>query len=461
MTSLRPTALDLFAGAGGLSLGFEQAGFDVLAAVEYDPIHAATHAFNFPATTVVCADASQVTPDELHEAAAKGWALHGRTGEWDRQLDVLIGGPPCQGFSTGGKRQADDARNKLVFAFARLVGELQPRYFVMENVQGLASFLADESGERLLDVLIRDLEDHGYEVNKPSVLNACAFGVPQDRRRLFLVGGRSGERLPSMPMATTRGRVRRPGAAIPSGANAEGLPACPSVWDAIGDLPDVDGFPGLVASDEVELSLAAEGAMDRKASLYSRVLRGLDTDPTDFAYRRSWDPGVLTSSCRTTHTDAVRTRFASTPQGFPEAVSRFYRLHREGVAPTIRAGTHYERGSFNAPRPIHPVADRVISVREAARLHSFPDWFRLHWTKWHGFRQVGNSVPPQVGRSVANTIIQAMDAPIGVPDKLIELGDPDLLLLENREAAKRLGADLDRMPRNSLRVRTESLPTAA
>jgi len=461
MTANRPTAIDLFAGAGGLSLGFEQAGFDVLAAVEYDPIHAATHAFNFPATEVVCADASDVTAAGLLDAAAVGWRRHERTGDWDRQIDVLVGGPPCQGFSTGGKRQADDARNKLVFAFARLVGELQPRYFVMENVQGLASFLADERGERLLDVLVRTLQAYGYEVARPAILNACAFGVPQDRRRLFLVGARTGECLPELPTPKTRGRVRRPGAPMPTGANLDGLPPCPSVWEAIGDLPDLDRFPGLIASDAVELDLATESAMDTDASAYARLLRGLDTPPDDFGYPRSWDPGLLTSSCRTTHTDAVRSRFASTAQGSAEQVSRFVRLHPEGVAPTLRAGTHYERGSFNAPRPIHPTLDRVISVREAARLHSFPDWFRLHWTKWHGFRQVGNSVPPQVGRSVAHTIIQAMDVAIEAPDKPIELGDPDLLLLENREAAKRLGADVDRMPRNSLRVRTESLPAAA
>jgi DNA (cytosine-5)-methyltransferase 1 len=111
-------------------------------------------------------------------------------------------------------------------------------------------------------------------------------------------------------------------------------------------------------------------------------------------YRRRWDRTVVTSSCRTTHRADVLARFTRTRAGQREAVSHFFLLSRNGVSPTLRAGTHYDRGSFKAPRPIHPVHARVISVREAARLHSFPDWFRFHWTKWHGFREVGNSPPP-------------------------------------------------------------------
>src|SRR5215208_5710013 len=163
----RPTVIDLFARAGGLSLGFEQAGFDVLCALEYDPIHAATHAFNFPRTEIVCSDASEVAVETLRRAAAKGWVAHGRHGDWDGSLDVLIGGPPCQGFSTGGKRASDDDRNQLVFSFARLVGELSPRYFAMENVKGLASFLADETGTLLLDRLVDEFRSQGYTVLEP------------------------------------------------------------------------------------------------------------------------------------------------------------------------------------------------------------------------------------------------------------------------------------------------------
>ncbi len=128
MGSARPTAIDLFSGAGGMSLGVEQAGFDVRAAVEFDPIHAAVHAYNFPDCAVVCADITTVTGDTLRTAARLG----------GRDLDLLFGGPPCQGFSSIGKRALDDPRNALVREFVRLVGELRPRAFIFENVPGLA-----------------------------------------------------------------------------------------------------------------------------------------------------------------------------------------------------------------------------------------------------------------------------------------------------------------------------------
>ncbi|NEO27528.1 MAG: DNA cytosine methyltransferase, partial [Kamptonema sp. SIO4C4] len=126
----RPIAVDLFAGAGGFSLGIEQAGFDVVVAVEKDPVHGAVHQFNFPETLVLCADAAELT-------GAAIWQQIHRILPDATELDLVVGGPPCQGFSSMGKRQGDDARNGLVFEFSRLVRELQPRYFVMENVPGL------------------------------------------------------------------------------------------------------------------------------------------------------------------------------------------------------------------------------------------------------------------------------------------------------------------------------------
>jgi DNA (cytosine-5)-methyltransferase 1 len=189
----RPTAVDLFAGAGGLSLGFEQAGFDVVAAVEYDPVHAATHEFNFPRAQVICADIASLTAEALQQAAERGYTAHGHTAALD-EIDVLFGGPPCQGFSAIGQRLIDDKRNQLVFHFFRLVSELCPRYFVMENVPGIgrgghASILAQ---------LVCEFEDAGYRIIQPhQILNAMNFGVPQDRSRLFLIGARADAELPT------------------------------------------------------------------------------------------------------------------------------------------------------------------------------------------------------------------------------------------------------------------------
>ena len=128
VTKKRPIAVDLFAGVGGMTLGFEQAGFDVLASVEIDPIHAAAHEFNFPFWSVLCRDVAQLTGEEIRQSSAIQ----------NQEIDVVCGGPPCQGFSLIGKRVLTDDRNALVFHFLRLVLELQPRYFVMENVAGMA-----------------------------------------------------------------------------------------------------------------------------------------------------------------------------------------------------------------------------------------------------------------------------------------------------------------------------------
>jgi DNA (cytosine-5)-methyltransferase 1 len=449
----RPVAVDLFSGAGGFSLGFEQAGFDVLASLEYDPIHCAVHAFNFPRTEMVCADIRTVTADDIRLAVNRGWHRHRRSSTWDGELDAIIGGPPCQGFSVIGKRQFDDVRNELVFSFARLVGELRPRHFVMENVPGMASLAAgpEHDAPKLMDVLINDFAARGYVVAPPQTLNAAEFGIPQDRLRLILIGARKDCKRSEYPTVQTALRSRRPSDAVRDSPTTR--PLCPTVSDAIGDLPDLDSLDGLRYTDELALTTRRLRRMHSVAAPYARSLLGLDHDEDDYSYPRVWDNTILTSSYRTIHAPAVAQRFAATPQGSPESISRLFRLHPLGISSTLRAGTHYERGAFNAPRPIHPTFPRVISVREAARLHSFPDWFRMHWTKWHGFRQVGNALPPRLGRALGRELIRALDANARRPKQAIALGEPDLLTLENLQAATHFQADLDRIPRNALRIR--------
>jgi DNA (cytosine-5)-methyltransferase 1 len=267
-----------------------------------------------------------------------------------------------------------------VFSFARLVGALKPRYFVMENVPGIASVRAGETpdAELLIELLIEEFENYGYLVDDPHALNAYNFGVPQDRRRTLLVGRAHGEEAVLPPSPATRGRTRGGADAPTTVGYDENLGLCPSVADAIGDLPDLDDSEHSARSDVVPLDEDALSAMERRASGYVRLLRGLDSAPDDFSYPRKWERRKVTSSYRTVHDVSVRKRFDQTPQGHSESVSRFFRLHPTGVSSTLRAGTHYDRGSFNAPRPIHPHRPRVISVREAARLHGYPDWFRFH-----------------------------------------------------------------------------------
>lgn len=391
----RPIGIDLFAGAGGLSLGFEQAGFDVAAAVEIDPIHCAVHEYNFPNSAVICASVVDLTGDEIRRRAGLG----------DKEIDCVFGGAPCQGFSMIGKRVLDDPRNQLVFHYVRIVKELNPKYCVFENVKGLTV----GKHKQFLAELIEALGEAGYDVVMPyQVLNAADFGVPQDRRRLFLIGTRKGETVPGYPAPV--GKV--------------------NVGEAIGDLPNADEFSELINNDSVLVKYKTE-------SQYARQLRGFDPDLGDFSYPRDFDPHILSASLRTDHTELSRKRFLETAHGKNEPVSRFHKLNPEGVCNTIRAGTDSARGAFTSPRPIHPYHPRVITVREAARLHSYPDWFRFHVTKWHGFRQIGNSVPPLLGRAVAGQIVKALGAKPKKPTETLTMGNGDekLLSLDMSKAA--------------------------
>jgi DNA (cytosine-5)-methyltransferase 1 len=403
----RPIGIDLFAGAGGLSLGFEQAGFDIAAAVEIDPIHCATHEYNFPYSTAICASVVNMTGEEIRRRANLS----------DTDIDVVFGGAPCQGFSMIGKRALDDPRNQLVFHYVRLVTELQPKYFVFENVKGLTLGKHAE----FLKELIAALGHAGYDVQSPyQVLNAADYGVPQDRKRLFVIGARRGLQVPNYPKPQEK-RV--------------------TVWDAIGDLPDADGFDVLNTVDEVR-------AKWKTKTSYAQCLRGIECDPKDFGYEREFDANVLTSSLRTEHTELSKKRFMATEHGKTEPISRFRKLPPEGLCNTLRAGTDSARGAFTSPRPIHPYLPRVITVREAARLHSYPDWFRFHKTKWHGFRQIGNSVPPLLGRAVASEIIKALGLKPRKPRDILQSGDVDLLSLDMSSASLRF-----QVPRNTIAQR--------
>ena len=165
----------------------------------------------------------------------------------------------------------------------------------------------------------------------------------------------------------------------------------------------------------------------------------MEEDPLNFGYERCFDPNILTSSLRTGHTELSKRRFAATLPGATEPVSRFRKLDPKGLCNTLRAGTDSARGAFTSPRPIHPKWPRVITVREAARLHSYPDWFRFHVTKWHGFRQIGNSVPPLLARAVAAELMRAMGATATKPTKVVTRGDAKLLELDMSSAAKLFG----------------------
>lgn len=399
---MRPIGIDLFAGAGGMSLGFEQAGFDIVAAVEIDPVHCATHKFNFPKCAVIPKSVVGLSGAEIRGEADIGSA----------SVHVVFGGAPCQGFSLIGQRAIDDPRNELVREFVRIVHELEAKYFVFENVKGLTL----GRHRTFLQELIDEFKARGeYEVRlKEQVLNAADYGVPQSRERLFLIGARKGCNLPNYPERISHA----------AGTSNCGSPEGPSCQDALDDLPDAEEFETLLRSDEV--ATTAWG----KPSSYASEMRCLTNEAWHFGYPRDWNPNLLTSSLRTDHTAISRRRFRLTDGGRVEPISRFFKLPRNGVSNTLRAGTDAARGAFTSPRPIHYKYDRCVTVREMARLHGYPDWYRFHETKWHGARQIGNSVPPPLARAIATQIMMALEIQPTRPAVALKLGDTQLLRLD-------------------------------
>lgn len=362
LASAGPLAIDLFAGVGGMSLGVRAAGFRVRGAIDLDKLNVETYNMNFGQDSAVAGDLSIMTGSDVRSVL----------GVDSDEISLLFGGPPCQGFSVGGVRCAEDPRNALLDHFARLVVELQPKMFIAENVAGLMSKKMVHHLERF----VATLSAAGYYLAEPvSVLDAADYGVPQRRKRVFVVGARAGIATPSYPE--------------PNGTRT-------TVGDAIGDLPDVDRLEILFESDFYHGPLG-------EPSSYVRDLATTFPSPLPIP-----EDGGLSGCHRTRHSEESSARFAATSPGTADNVSRFFRLSLEGVAPTQRAGTDSSRGSYTAPRPIHPTVPRCITVREAARLHSFPDWFRFAEAKWHAFRQIGNSVPPMLAKAVADSVLASL-----------------------------------------------------
>ncbi len=407
----RPIAIDLFSGCGGMSLGLEAAGFDIAAAVEFDAIHTLVHHFNFPYGANICKDISKLTSEELLQSVeAKGFPCN---------IDLIAGGPPCQGFSYIGKRQLDDPRNSLVFEYLRIIKEIKPKYFLFENVPGIAS----GKHKKFVEELIVEFENIGYSIEKPiSILDASLYGAPQKRKRLIIVGSRLD--------------VKK--AVYPEQTHIELKQKQPSAFDV----------------KLKQLSVCADAISDLVAhKAYTGCDQGIDSLHLDYSgFRKSYSlkPSGEFSLCHTRqvsnivyghigskHTKKSINRFQSTPPGTVEKTSRFFKLADDGQCNTLRAGTASDKGAYTAPRPIHYSVPRCITVREAARLHTFPDWFRFHNTIWHGFREIGNAVIPFLSKSLGSQIIKAMD--INTDDLetyLLEPANEELLNYNMGQASK-------------------------
>jgi DNA (cytosine-5)-methyltransferase 1 len=366
--------IDLFAGAGGLSLGASRAGFSVCGSVEIDEFAAQVHKLNFPNCNHINRDVATLTGTEL--LALSGLTLG--------QLSGLIGGPPCQGFSTIGRRQEGDSRNDLFGHFFRLVNETQPAFFVAENVPGIL----DERYDDVRADAIRQVSDQ-YTILPPLKVHADQYGVPTTRTRIFFIGfdpNRFSHALleesftaPNPLLSTTVGEA------------LQGLPLhIDADWQT-----EEDGWR----------------PVEKRADtwFYERIVGMIPAgvgNPS--AMKRYLEESQVSGCMGTKHTEKVVQRFTQTLPGKSDPISKAIRLRHNGLCPTLRAGTSKERGSYQAVRPIHYLHPRVITAREAARLQGFPDWFIFHKTKWHSFRQIGNSVSPLVAEFVLGRVFEAL-----------------------------------------------------
>lgn len=363
-----PHIIDLFCGCGGFGLGAELAGFRSIAAIDIDETLQSAYKYNFPETRVIQGDLSTMNQNS--------WRLILNNG----QADGVIGGPPCQGFSRIGVRNPNDPRRSLLNDFFRHINILQPKFFVMENVEGLL----DKSNRYELEVAL-SIVDQRYTVLSPFIIDASNYGAPTKRKRVIVVG--FDKNCFTQPL-------------IKADFLPSNLLTQTTVREAILDLPSPFDQTEVI-SDFGWKSYRS----NKNLSSYAQMLRAQPCNHIGNPEAKGKLKRRMTSGhFNTSHGEEVKSRFRTLKMGQIDKVGRAKRLDWDGLCPTLRAGTGVDKGSYQATRPIHPSEDRVITVREAARLQGFPDWFCFHYTKWHSFRMIGNSVSPIVSKYVLSKI---------------------------------------------------------
>lgn len=347
-------AIDLFAGCGGLSKGFLDAGFNVIVGVDNNQPALETFKLNHNGASILNADLSkQETFDKILEIAG------------NKTIDVVIAGPPCQGFSLTGPRNFDDERNKLYLAVIELVKQYNPKGFVIENVPGMATLYNGQ----IKNEILRRFEKLGYNVDC-KILCAADYGVPQMRRRLIFIGIRKDIGYPIFPTPIL---------------DSDHYVTCK---DAISDLP----------SREDELGEEHDSYIEEPKTEYQRKMRG--------------NCVVLHNHVATKHTDLVKNTIALVPEGgnykdLPKGWGESRKFHEawtryDGSKPSRTIDTGH-RNHF------HYKYNRVPTIRENARLQSFPDNFVFLGTKTQQNRQVGNAVPPLLGFAIAKSVIESIE----------------------------------------------------
>jgi len=347
-------AIDLFAGCGGLSKGFMDAGFDIIVGVDNDQAALNTFALNHNGAKALNADLSkQETFDEIVRIAG------------ERKIDVIIAGPPCQGFSLTGPRNFDDERNKLYLAVIEMVKQYKPKAFIIENVPGMATLYNGGIKEEIL----KRFRKMGYNI-ECKILCAADYGVPQIRKRLIFMGIRADIGEPKFPAIAFKSEEYR------------------TCRDAVSDLPTLENEMGMDESEYTQKPLTE----------YQKLMRG--------------NCMVLHNHLGTNHTQMVKDTIALVPEGgnykdLPEGWGESRKFHMawtrlNGNAPARTVDTGH-RNLF------HYQYNRVPTVRESARMQSFPDNFIFTGTKTQQCRQVGNAVPPLLGQALGKAILDIIE----------------------------------------------------
>lgn len=364
--------IDLFAGCGGLSLGFEMAGFNIPLAIERDEWASETYKANHKNTKVITGDITQIL--DLKNLL-----------DSDVKIDGIIGGPPCQGFSLSGNRDKNDPRNSLFMEFVRFVNFYKPKFFIMENVTGILS-MKTKSNESVKELILKEYNSAGYNV-KICRLNAAEFGVPQARLRVFFIGIRKDLKFDENELVPTPTHLGKKQVTIEQ---------------AIMDLPQIMSGEGVEEMDYISEPINSYQKWARKGSkkLYNHIAMKHTKRLVDRFEQIKFGQSVANVS----EEHMQRKRGDASKVSGKSFSQNNMRPYPDKPSPTIPA-------SFQS-NFIHPYINRNYTAREGARLQSFPDKYIFHgkrttmsWEKnLSQYQQIGNAVPPLLANAIAKNI---------------------------------------------------------
>lgn len=389
------SVLDTFAGAGGFSLGFELAGANVVGAIEMDSWACETFKFNHPKASVMQGDITAMSDEQIVNAFGKC------------KPDIVLGGPPCQGFSICNKNSGDpkDPKNSLFEEFIRVGRLLKPRVMIMENVPNLVK-AKTESNELVIEIIKNELRNLGYHVEH-RILEATDYGVPQIRKRLVVIATQ--KKLENPFPEKTHTTMRTPDLLEIS------FKKCPTLWDAISDMPEIEAREG---AEEAEYSNPPQNE-------YQRLLRKGATKVFNHKamnHSKRLVERFASMSCGESSSD-VPDHLRPLKRNSTEFSDKTYdqnnrRMHPDRPCHTVAA-------SFYA-NFVHPYKNRNFTAREGARIQSFPDWYvfkgkptvvsqkllqregRLEEKHLCQYNQIGNAVPPLMAKAIAENILKQL-----------------------------------------------------